>query len=97
MKAIEPWKSRDKKIADIRGRFSAPKKEHVEVKKRGGNRRESESERKERFMRTYKLKPLPRADIADDYNVTNPTRYEAVVMPNAGDLMLNKILDRYNM
>ena len=48
-------------------------------------------------MRTYKLKPLPRADIADDYNVTNPTRYEAVVMPNAGDLMLNKILDRYNM
>jgi DNA-binding transcriptional regulator YiaG len=90
-------KVRDKKIADIRDRPAkgAPKKERAEAKKRGGSRRETEIERRERMIAMYKLKPLPLADIADDYDVTNPTRYQAVVMWNAGDLMLDKILNRY--
>jgi hypothetical protein len=90
---------RDKKIVDLRNRATRtiPEKEQQGTRsKRQWRAEEEESDSVDRRIEQYKLKPLPKAEQIQAYDVTNPTRYPEVVMWNtAGSLMLNKILKRY--
>ena len=85
---------RSKNVADMRRKSTKTASRKV-PKNQVKRHRETDSERLERLMAAYQLKPLRRADIADDHDVTNPTRYQAVVMAEAGDLMLANALKRH--
>jgi DNA-binding transcriptional regulator YiaG len=57
--------------------------------------RETQSEFHARMLATYKIKPLQKIDLKADHDVTNPTRYKAVAMWNAGTIAQKNILERY--
>lgn len=86
--------SDNEKISDIRGKRAKAANQPIH-KNQMARRKETEGERLARMTAMYQLKPVMRTDLANDHDVTDPTRYQAVVMPEAGNIMLANILKRY--